>query len=260
MLHEETGLSQSQLRRIIHNASLPPTHPLKDITQPVVLVIDTTYFDSFGVMVFRCWTRKQNLLWYFVHEETNPVYLAGLGQLQRQGYRIQTVVCDGKKWLPESISACGIPVQLCQFHAVKTVTRYLTRHPLLLPGQELRYISLQLKCSTEAGFRLLLDGWLGRWSVFLKEKTIDQETGRWQYTHRRIRAAYRSIINALPYLFTYQGFPKGAVPNTTNTLDGSFSQLKQKIHVHRGLKKKTRMKMVSALLAAPPKETTKKEH
>lgn len=260
VLNQETGLSHSQLRRIVHATPETKVAALKSIVQTVTLVIDTTYFDDFGVMVFRAWPERENLLWYFVGEESNVVYLLGLSELQRRGYKIRAVVCDGKKWLPESISSSGIPVQLCQFHLLKTVTKHLTKYPILPAGRELRHISLQLKYSTESEFKAALDAWLKDWSEFLKEKTIDPETGAWQYTHRRIRSAYKSILSALPFLFTYQKFPQGLVPNTTNTLDGSFSQLKQKIHVHRGLNKQTQMKMVSTLLAAPAKKPTKKEH
>ena len=39
---------------------------------------------------------------------------------------------------------------------------------------------------------------------FLNEKLISIVTGKEQYTHPRIRSAYRSLITNLPYLFTYK--------------------------------------------------------
>lgn len=244
-LSRMTGLSTRQIRRKLVAAPhetylpLPPAHP-------VVVVLDTTYFDAYGVMVFRDPHARKNLLWYFVQEETNAVYLEGLEALRRRGYVIAAVVCDGKKWLCESITLV-YPVH-CQFHLLKTVTRHLTRRPLLPAGQELRRLVLTLSRTTEKVFVSALDVWHERWRTFLTERTTDPLTRRWHYTHRRIRSAYGAVRHTLPYLFTYERHPAGHIPKTTNTLDGSFSQLKQKIHVHRGLNAKTQQKMVATIL------------
>lgn len=223
---------------------------LPKATEPIVVVLDTTYFDSYGVMVFRDPHAKRNLLWYFVGEETNLDYLYGLEDLKHRGYTIAAVVCDGKKWLCEQVSK-QCPVQHCQFHLMKTVTRYLTRRPEWKAGQELRSLVMTLPRTTEEIFKTSLNQWLVRWINFLSEKTIDPLTDRWHYKHRRIRGAYAAIKHALPFLFTYQRFSELKIPNTTNTLDGSFSQLKQKIHVHRGLNVVTQQKMVETILATP---------
>ena len=250
-LAEKIGLSPRQVRRKLKTVETPSLSSL-NVSTPVVLVMDTTYFDVYGVMVFRCWKRKRNLLWYFVQEETNADYLAGIHVLEEQySYTIAAVVCDGKKWLCSQVKSQGYPVQHCQFHMVKTVTRYLTKHPKLLAAIELRHISLTLKNATRASFTKALEDWYERWNVFLKERTIDPVTKHWQYTHRRIRGAYASLIHTMPFLFTFEDFPDIGIPKTTNTIDGTFSHLKQKIHVHRGLNTDTQKKMVTTLLAAP---------
>lgn len=224
-------------------------------------MLDTTYFNSYGVMVFRDPRERRNLLWYFLPRETNADYLRGLEELRDRGHVIAAVVCDGKKWLCEEISRT-YPVQHCQFHAMKTVTRYLTRRPELLAGQELRSLVLSLSRTTSMVFMHALKSWYNRWEAFLKEKTIDALTGRWQYTHRRIRGAYAAICHTLPYLFTYERMTTINIPKTTNTLDGTFSHLKQKIHVHRGLSIEIEQKMVSTILSTPslPRKTTLNVH
>ena len=241
-----TGLSERQVRRKLATAT-HDVHLLRAPERPVVIVLDTTYFDTYGVMVFRDPHARRNLLWYFVGEESNTDYLRGLAELKQKGYAIAAVVCDGKKWLCQQISK-QYPVQHCQFHLMKTITRYLTRHPELLAGKELRQLTMAVPRTTEAVFRSELLAWFGRWKNFLQEKTTDSITGRWHYTHRRIRGAYGALIHTLPYLFTYQRYPDLHIPNTTNTLDGSFSQLKQKIHVHRGLNVSTQQKMIETIL------------
>lgn len=252
-LATEIGKSERQVRRTIRTVTLPIAPAETNWTDPVILVTDTTYFAAYGVMVFRCWRRRSNILWYFVGEETNAAYLRGLRELASRGYRVAAVVCDGKKWLCAAIAALGYPVQHCQFHLMRTVTRHLTRRPGLVPGQELRRLTLTLPHTTEDRFRAELQAWQQRWSTFLGEKTIDPLTGHWHYTHRRTRAAHFAIAYALPYLFIHERHPGLGIPTTTNTLDGTFSHLKQKIRVHRGLSIATEKKMIEALLRLPAK-------
>ncbi len=215
------------------------------------MVIDTTYFSDYGVMVWRCFNRRQNLLWHFVGEETVAGYLMGIKELEARGYSISSVTCDGHKGLILALISLGYKVQLCQFHLMKGVTRYLTRRPQLEAGQELRRLMLTLPKSNQTNFTGQLNEWLIKWSDFLKQRTTDPFTRHWQYTHRRTRAAYRTLAYNLPCLFTYEQYPDLKIPKTTNTLDGTFSHLKQKVHVHRGLNKLTERKMIETILNKP---------
>ncbi len=255
-LHRSSGLSTRQIRRHLARATVVKLIPIEQ-QAPVVLVLDTTYFERYGVMVFRCATRRRNLLWCFVTYETNRRYLEGVEELEERGYQITAVVCDGKRWLTEGLSR-RFPVQHCIFHMMKTVTRYLTRKPLLPAGQELRQITRTLPHTNKTVFTEVLATWHERWGEFLKERSPEALGLRWHYTHRRIRGAYAALLRALPFLFTYQDYPERKIPTTTNTLDGTFSHLKQKIRVHRGLTITTQQKMISTLLGAPsrsPKAT-----
>ena len=252
-LAEKNELGERQIRRRLgRQAAVQPSdyifnNLIEDKTVPVVLLIDTTYFDCFGVMVFRCYNRRRNLMWRFVEHESNEGYLDGIVELEKHGYVILAVVCDGKRWLLGLLSK-KYPSQLCQFHMVKTVTRYITRYPVLPAGKELLWIALALKNSTEVEFKDKLMKWFFKWQNFLNEKTIDDyETNKWHYTHDRMRSAYAALISNIRYLFTYQKFPSYGIPNTTNSIDGTFSQLKQKVHVHRGLATNKQMAMISDL-------------
>ena len=142
-----------------------------------------------------------------------------------------------------------IPVQICQFHQVKTVTKYLTRKPKTDAGRALRDIALCLTKSNESEFTGLLADWHLRWESFLAERTSCSccTPKRWEYTHRKMRAAYRSLIANLSFLFTYQRYPELKLPNTTNCLDGMFSQLKNRLNVHRGAKQVFRYKLIKEI-------------
>lgn len=204
---------------------------------------------GYGVIVFRSPLLKQNLWWKESLFETPWVYQEGLRCLARQGWDITGAVIDGKRGVAGVFESCGIPVQYCQFHQVKTVTKYLTRKPQTDAGKELRALALTLVATTEADFAHGLRIWHERRKVFLDETSPATNTKRgWVYTHRRIRAAYRSLRMNLPRLFTYQRHPELHLPNTTNTLDGMFSQIKNRLAVHRGLRRDRRFKIISEIL------------
>lgn len=253
-LAKENNLGERQVRRRLGRAATDQpsgyifNNLIEDKIIPVVLLIDTTYFDCFGVMVFRCYNRRRNLMWRFVGHESNEGYLDGITELEKHGYVILAVICDGKRWLLGLLSK-KYPAQLCQFHMVKTVTRYITRYPILPAGKELLWNTLSLKSSTENEFTEKLLKWFFKWQHFLNEKTIDDyETNKSHFTHDRMRSAYAALITNIRHLFTYQKFPAYGIPNTTNSIDGTFSQVKQKVHVHRGLATNKQMAMISDLL------------
>ena len=73
-------------------------------------------------------------------------------------------------------------MQLCQFHQVQTVNRYLTRKPKSTAAQELLTIALRLKNSTETTFKAELSAWYERHKTYLNERTINPITGKTHYT------------------------------------------------------------------------------
>lgn len=181
--------------------------------------------------------------------ETPWVYQAGLDQLRRDGWTIAAAVIDGKRGVAQVFERLGIPVQYCQFHQVRTVTKYLTRRPKTEAAQDLRALTLSLKNVDEMTFMNLLTVWHEQWRLFLDEKSQAPHTKRgWQYTHRRVRAAYRSLKTNCARLFTYERYPELVIPKTTNTLDGMFSQIKNRLAVHRGLRRDRRYKLISEIL------------
>ena len=154
---------------------------------------------------------------------------------------------DGKPGVRAVFS--DIPVQMCHFHQKMIVNRYLTTRPKLEAGKELRQIAATLCNTNEEEFEQQLKAWHKKWSKFLKEKSIDDAiTGKWHYTHKRLRSAYRSLISNLPYLFTYQKHPELNIPNTTNSLDGSFAHIKNLIVLHRGLNSVIKRKIITEIL------------
>ena len=220
--------------------------------KPVVLGIDTMFYGrEFGVTVFRGLISKKNLLWYFSETESLDLVAYGINKLIEQKLTILMIVCDGKN-LHLSSYFPDIPLQMCQFHQMAIIKRYLTSNPKLIASQQLKQIAELLPTLTEKRFNTLLNAWYLRWSPFLKERTLVPGTKHWFYTHKRTRSAYRSLKTNLPFLFTYQRLSKQyhlKLPNTNNSLEGSFAHLKDKVRLHRGLKTKRKMKLINQILA-----------
>ena len=131
---------------------------------------------------------------------------------------------------------------MCQFHQTAILKRYLTSKPKTDVGKELRAIGLALTILTEPDFTIVLKEWHGK-----KEKTFRPDGRHWNYTHRRMRSAYRSLKTNSPFLFTYQKYPELKIPNTTNSLDGFFGKTKTLLRVHSGLTQERRYKIIQEI-------------
>jgi hypothetical protein len=215
----------------------------------VVLGIDATFMGVVGIALFRGSIKGVNLLWRFIEEENHDVYIKGILELKQNGWIIKGIVCDGKNLgLGEKLN---LPVQMCHFHQMQIVRRYLTLNPRLDASRQLKRLSDLLPKLTEQKFTLLLDTWYQRWGEFLKEKTKIEGTRRYFYTHKRIRSAYFSLRNNLPFLFTFEHQRKLGInyPNTNNSVEGYFSDLKKKVNLHQGLRLDRKLKLIHQLLA-----------
>lgn len=211
--------------------------------------MDTTYLGrGFGVMLFKDSLTKENLLKYYVKTEINALYIQGINELKCLGFQITAIVCDGRKGLIQSFE--NIPVQMCQFHQSAIIRRYLTKKPKLKAAQELMEVVDLMKQTDKESFVGALQLWFDKWEQFLNERTTNPINGKSFYTHKRLRSAYRSLKNNLPWLFTWYDNIELNIPNTTNAIDGHFADLKNKLRNHNGLSKKRKIKFIDGFLKA----------
>jgi hypothetical protein len=174
------------------------------------------------------------------------VYEEARRNLEEAGLNIQAVVLDAKHGIKEVFS--DRVVQICQYHQQQIIGRYLTNRPKTEAGLELKILAGALTEIDEESFTELLSAWYKKWSVFLKERTYKPDGKHWWYTHRRIRAAHRSLVTNLPYLFSYQRYPELKIPNTNNSLEGLFSKMKRLLNNHNGLKRHRRYRLIETIL------------
>ena len=216
----------------------------------VILLIDTTYWkrSSFGVMLFKDSITGENLLKYYVKYETNALYYRGVEELQNKGYEIIAIVCDGRKGLIKMFK--DKPVQMCMFHQSAIIRRYLTKNPKMEASRELMKLVDLMKMTDKESFQGGLEDWHQEWQKFLNERTVNIESGKSHYTHKRLRSAFKSLKTNLPWLFTwYDNFGLN-IPNTTNAIDGHFSDLKKKLRCHNGLSEKRKKRFIDEFLKA----------
>jgi len=107
-----------------------------------------------------------------------------------------------------------------------------------------------MKITDKESFEGGLDLWFNKWELFLNERTINITTGRSHYTHKRLRSAYRSLKTNLKWLFTWYDYYDLNIPNTTNAIEGHFSDLKNKLRNHNGLSKERKSKFIDEFLKA----------
>lgn len=215
----------------------------------VNVLMDTTYFGrKFGVMVFKDSITGQILFKQYVKQETNKLYLLGIEEIVRRGIKIQAIICDGRKGLFQ-LFAKDIPVQMCNFHQVAIVRRYLTKKPKMQASIELWEHTLLLKQTDKESFEGGLQAWHDKWRDFLNERKIDAK-GKNRYVHTKLRSAYRSLKTNLPWLFTWYDNTGLQIPNTTNAIDGHFSDLKNKLRNHNGLSLERKKKFIDEFFKA----------
>jgi hypothetical protein len=221
----------------------------KEFSSVAVVIMDTTYFGrSFGVMVFKNSLDGVVLFTQYVRYETNALYLVGISEITRRGIHVQGIVCDGRQGLFGLFGE--IPVQMCQFHQIKIVQRYLTRKPKAQAAIELKKLTLKLTKHPKNEFINGLNSWYLQWSDYLNERSESSLTGKTFYTHKRLRSAYLSLKRHLPYLFVFEDYKELMMPNTTNALDGQFADLKNKLRNHNGLSKERKMKFIDGFFKA----------
>jgi hypothetical protein len=210
--------------------------------------MDTTYFGrKFGVMVFKDSITGQVLFKQYVKHETNKLYLSGIEEITRRGLKIQAIICDGRKGLLQLFE--GIPIQMCNFHQVAIIRRYLTKKPKMQASKELWEHVLLLSKTDKESFDGGLIEWYNKWENFLNERNLDAK-GKNRYIHKKLRSAYRSLKTNLPWLFTWYDNMNLKIPNTTNAIDGHFADLKNKLRNHNGLSMERKKKFIDEFLKA----------
>ena len=215
--------------RFVHSIS-----KYKDVT----VQLDTTYWGRhFGLMVIKDALRNK-ILWHkYVRNETIAQYIEGISWLKSQGFKIYGAVIDGMRGLAQALYPT--PVQMCQFHQILIIRRYLTQEPDLEASVQLLDLVKSITRMDKESFIGAFNEWYEKYKDVLNERVHDKRIKRNMppYMRPRLRSAYLSLRRNMPLLWTFYDHPETGLPNTNNGIEGLFSDLKGKLRVHRGISK-----------------------
>jgi hypothetical protein len=239
------GVSRSTVKRILSKVAITWRNPV--CRGHGVIQLDATYFGrNCGVLVaLEATSRRPLYLKHIAHERTSD-YAEALAWIERDGYVVDGIVIDGMQTLFSLFK--DYKVQMCQYHMCAIVRRKLTGNPRLPAGRELKTLMTTLTTCDRDTFYAAFEAWVLKWDAFLKERTVNPETGHTFYTHRRLRSAMVGIRFYLPYLFTWQQVE--GMPNTNNRLEGIFTDLKRNINNHSGMSRKNRERLINGFFLA----------
>lgn len=215
----------------------------------VTIQMDTTYWGrNFGLMVIKDALRKKILWRKYVTHETIADYVEGVRWLKSQGFKVYGAVIDGMRGLAQALP---FPVQLCQFHQMLIVRRYLTQEPELDASKELLELVNTITKMDKESFVGAFGEWYERNRDVVNERSHDRRIKRKTppYMRPRLRSAYLSIKRNMPLLWTFYDRPELGIPNTNNGLEGVFSDIKTKLRVHNGISREHRKKLIDEYLS-----------
>lgn len=239
-LSKASGYSVSTLKRHFEfYLSKPPQLSIFP-SEKVNLLIDGTYFkNDLCLILYRDNSIKFTQLYRLTDGEWYDEMKEDLENLLSLGVNIESITSDGHKALLKAIRMVNkqIIAQRCLVHIQRMCQIWLSTSPKSLAGAELRQIVLklnQIKTSDQRDHWIVsLIKWHEMYGEFINEKSYNQETGRYWYTHKMVRRSFSVIKNALPDMFHY--IDNQRIPKSTNGLESFFGHLKGNLNIHRGL-------------------------
>lgn len=245
-LAEKHRISQSTIKRRIREVTIGWDQP--SLTGSGFLHLDTTYWGhNWGVLLGLDEETGLPLYVAFIGHERVQDYIDAVRSIEQRGYCIRGIVIDGMQSLFSEFSAYKI--QMCQFHMMEIVKRYLTKRPKLIAARELKELVGSLTTRQKNEFEDEYRKWKERWGNTLNRRTT-LKSGKTQFTHKRLRSAMHSVDFYLPYLFTYQQPECKGMPNTNNKIEGTFTDLKKNLNNHSGMSKENRRRFISGFFLA----------
>jgi transposase-like protein len=128
-------------------------------------------------------------------------------------------------------------IQRCLVHLQRQSLIWLTKRPKHQPAKDLRKLVLIISKITTHNDKIdwlkQFRNWEKTHKPFYQQKSFNQNTDRYWYTHKLLRRTYMYIKSAIPNMFHF--LDDSAIPKTTNGIEGFFSHLKNHLDVHRGL-------------------------
>ena len=239
-LAAESGFSERQIRRWFDGyLEKAPAWTIQR-RKGIRMLIDGTWLDSDScLIVYRDNNSKSTIYYRFASDEKEDEIIKDLQAFKRLRLNIVSFTTDGADDIIRAIKYAypHTTRQRCVVHIERECLTWLTQHPKTAAGITLRRLACDISRIKTNNDRLywikMLNKWHEDYEEFIKQKTVNKETGELTYTHDSVRRAYIHLHRALPNMFKYIDDP--VVPNNTNGLESFFGHLKDNLRIHRGM-------------------------
>jgi len=225
------------------------------VPNPRVLVLDATSIVPRSLMLLIAGDGKRHrpVSWTPSFRECHASWLDFLRDLMWDDVEPEVVVCDGQRGLLKAIHDVWpkAMVQRCLVHVVRQASMWLTQNPKTRTGLQLlelvrRLTAIRTRRQKRRWVRAF-HSWERRHERFLKDRTYGP-SGRWWYTHRKLRGVRSLLRNAIPDLFRFITDP--TIPRTSNHVEGGLNaRLKELMRCHRGISATKKLALASWYLA-----------
>jgi hypothetical protein len=246
-LAEQTGVSRSTIKRRF--ALMEKVWEQPKLYGGGFVHIDATYWGhNWGVMVAVDESSSKVLYLAFIRHETVEDYRKAVASLEERGFSIDGIIIDGMQSLFREFAR--YPIQMCHFHMISIIRRYLTKNPKMKAAKELKSIVLSITSTDQTSFEAVYKQWKETYADIINRRTVSKRTGASWYTHKRLRTAMHSVDFYLPYLFTFQRKDCTGMPNTNNKIEGTFTNLKNNLNAHSGMSIENRKRFIIGFFLA----------
>lgn len=237
---EESGYSSRQLRRWFDEyLASAPEWSIRHRKSYHMLIDGTWFSGNHCLIVYRDADSKATVYYRFAENENEHEIVKDLEAFKIMRLNISSFTTDGSDDIIRAIKRIYpyTTRQRCVVHIERECLSWLTQHPKTSAGIKLRRLVCQIsniKTNNDKLFWIKeLYKWHDDYEEFIKQKTVNKETGELTYTHDSVRRAYIHISRSISNMFKYIDDPE--VPNNTNSLESFFGHLKDNLRIHRGL-------------------------
>lgn len=239
-LSTDSGYSERQLRRWFSEYLEHVPEWVVGIHKGTHLLIDGTWLpDGRCVIVYRDQDRRSTLYYNICDGEAEYEIASDLVMLRGIGITVSSFTTDGSEEIIRAIRYTHPHVsrQRCLVHIERECLSWLTQHPRTSAGIRLRRIVRKINKIRTNNDRIFwlreLAEWHDEYGEFIRQKSVNVDTGEMSYTHDKVRKAYVHLRRAVPNMFKFIDRPD--IPKNTNALESFFGHLKDNLRIHRGL-------------------------
>lgn len=239
-ISSESGYSERQLRRLFDEyLEKAPVWTIQRRSS-IRMLVDGTWLDKdCCLIVYRDNNSKSTIYYRFANDENEYEIIKDLQTFKRLRLGISSFTSDGAEDIIRAIRYAypHTSRQRCVVHIERECLTWLTQHPKSAAGITLRRLVCRIsdiKTNNDKLFWIKeVNKWHEEYEEFIKQKTVNKETGELSFTHDSVRRSYVHLHRAIPHMFEYINDP--GLPNNTNGLESFFGHLKDNLRIHRGM-------------------------